>query len=128
MRRLLCIFLLMCLPLQSFAALGVALFAGADANLAHQVAHDEQLQHHHHDDSGSVHFDDSDESAKHIQDHPTSSQPVFLAAVTMPVAPEQVSSLEQGEFARFIPEPFLDGPLRPPSFALGLAAGGRLPQ
>ena len=118
MRRLICLLLLMCLPLQSFALHGVSLVRGGDAGLAHEIAHDEQVQHHHEDD-GSIHYDSSDESAQHIQDHSCSQQALYLPAPQLARHPEQLISVTKPEFARFIPEPFLDGPLRPPSPALG---------
>lgn len=118
MRRLICILLLMCLPLQSFAVQGGSLLFESDSSLAHELAHDERVQHHHEDD-GSVHYDDSNESAQHIQDHSSSPQPAYLPIPKLPAAPEQLVSVAKTEFARFIPEPFLDGPLRPPAPTLG---------
>lgn len=118
MRRLICILLLMCLPLHSFATQGGALLLGSNASIAHELEHDEGL-HHHHDD-GSVHYDDSDESHDHIQDHSASSpQPAGLSVLSLPTAPPQLISSLKIDFSHFIPEPFLDGPLRPPSLTLG---------
>lgn len=124
MRRLLCILLLLCLPLQSFAMHGGALAFGSDAGLVHDLAHDERVQHHHEAD-GSVHYDDSDESAQHVQDHSTSPQAADIILSKMPAVPERLVSVLKAEFSRFIPEPFLDSPLRPPSPTLGHAAEGR---
>lgn len=117
MRRLFCILLLMCLPLQSFAVQGSSLLFGTDASLEHEIAHDDHVPHHH--DGDSLHYDDSEESSEHVQDHSSCSQPADLSVPTLPVAPEQLVSLVKLEFSRFIPDPDLDGPLRPPSPSLG---------
>lgn len=118
MRRLICILLLMCLPLQSFALQGGSMLFGTDASLEHEIAHDDHVPHHH-DGDGSLHYDDSEESSEHVQDHSNCSQPADLSVPKLPVAPEQLVSLVKLEFSRFIPDPYLDGPLRPPSPALG---------
>ena len=118
MRRLICILLLMCLPLQSFAFQVGSSAAGTDMSFAHEILHDEKVQHHH-DDDGSVHYDDSAESAQHIQDHSCSQQPVGFWVPKMASPPEQRMSVTVREFSRFIPDPFLDSPLRPPARALG---------
>ncbi|MGZ8293730.1 MAG: hypothetical protein ACXWVG_11855 [Telluria sp.] len=123
MRRLICILLLLCLPLQSFAMHGGALAFGSDADLVHDAAHDDRIEHHH-DTDGSIHFDDSDESAQHVQDHSHSPHAVDIILAKLPAAPEQLVSVLKAEFSRFIPELFLDSPLRPPSPALGHAAEG----
>lgn len=125
MRRLICILLLMCLPLQSFAMHGASLLLGGGASMSHVVDHDQQIQHHH-DVDGSTHYDTSDASAQHIQDHSCSPQPAYLPAPKLPIVPDQLVSVAKLEFARFIPEPFLDGPHRPPAPTLGQAAEGRL--
>jgi hypothetical protein len=117
-RRFICILLLMCLPLQSFALQGGSFLFGSDASMAHEMDHDDHVQHHHEDD-GSVHYDDSDESAQHLQYDSTSPQPAGLSVPKLPAAPEQLVSVMKPEFSRFIPEPYLDGPLRPPAPALG---------
>ncbi|NML63450.1 hypothetical protein HHL21_20620 [Massilia sp. RP-1-19] len=125
MRRLICIALLMCLPLQSFALQVGALLSGGGANMAHQIEHDNHVQHHH-DGDGSVHYDDSDESAQHAQDHTCSPQPADLSVPKLPSAPEQLVSVLKAEFSRFIPDPYLDDPLRPPSPAPGQTAEGSI--
>ena len=118
MRRLICILLLMCLPLQSFAFQGGSSASGPDMTFAHEILHDEQVQHHH-DDDGSVHYDNSEESAQHIQDHSCSQQPAGFWMPKRASPPEQLVSVAVLEFYRFIPDPYLDSPLRPPARALG---------
>lgn len=120
MRRLICLLLLVCLPLQSFALQsGALLYARAgDYSISHQVDHAEGVEHHH-DDNGSVHYDDSAESVQHIQDHSWSSQPAFLSVPYQALPPQQSGSPVDDAVARFIPDPFVDSPLRPPASSLG---------
>lgn len=127
MRRLICILLLLCLPLQSFAVQGGAmLFASAGGqSIAHELEHAAEIEHHH-DDDGSVHYDDSDESAQHIDDYPSSTQVAHLAVPFQPVAPERLAGAVNDAQACFIPDPVPDNPLRPPAPSLGLAAEGAL--
>jgi hypothetical protein len=119
-RRLICILLLFCLPLHSFAMQdGALLFGGAGENsIVHEFEHDERVEHHH-DDNGSVHYDDSDESVQHIQDPSSSPQPAYLTGPYLPIAPLQLASAVNDAVVQFIPTPFLDSPLRPPAPFLG---------
>ncbi len=119
MRRIIGICLLMCLPLHGFAMQWGALLGGGDTTIAHQIEHDEHVAHHHHDDDGSVHYDDSGESADHMLDHPASPQPVHIAMPVIPVAPEQLVSSVVADAATRIPDPLLECPHRPPANALG---------
>lgn len=118
MRRIFCIFLLMCLPLHGFAMQWGGMLAGNNSTIAHELAHDEHVQHHHNDD-GSIHFDDSEESAQHLLDHSASPQPVDLVMPAVAGAPEQLVSIVVVDVASYIPNPFLDGPHRPPALTLG---------
>ncbi|WEF32961.1 hypothetical protein [Pseudoduganella chitinolytica] len=117
MRHLLCLLLMLCLPLQSFALQWEHVLAG-DITLAHEVEHDEHVQHHH-DADGTVHYDNSEDSAHHVQDHSCTPQP---AAMPLPlpalVVPEPVGFLRPAGTAA-PPDPLLDCPHRPPSRALG---------
>ena len=127
MRRLICILLLLCLPLQSFAVQGGALLFGslAGQGIAHELEHAVELEHHH-DDDGSVHYDDSEESVQHIQDYPSSTQVAHLAVPFQPIAPERLACAVDDVAPCFIPDPVPDNPLRPPAPALGFAAEGAL--
>jgi hypothetical protein len=117
-RRFICLLLFLCLPLQSFAVQGGApLFGSAGGgSIAHEVDHAAEIAHHH-DDDGSVHYDESDESVQHIQDHSSAAQAAHPATPFHPVAPEQPARVFAGMAARFIPDPYLDSPLRPPARA-----------
>lgn len=118
MRRLLCVLLLMCLPLHSFAMQWGRMLSGEGTTLSHEVAHDSHVQHHH-DDDGSVHYDDSDESSQHIQDHACTPQTAVLAAPQVAAASQPLIGKVSAEVSTFIPDPNLDSPLRPPSPTLG---------
>ena len=127
MRRLICILLLLCLPLQSFALPGGALLSASlgSQGIAHELDHAAEIEHHH-DDGGSVHYDDSDESEQHIDDYSSSTQVAHLAVRFQPIAPAQCASAVDDAIAWFIPTPFPDSPLRPPALSPGFAAGGAL--
>ena len=117
MRRLLCLLLMLCLPLQSFALQWEHVIAG-DTTLVHEIEHDEHVQHHHGDD-GSVHYDNSDESAKHVQDHTCSPQPAAIQLPSQAVLPAQLISILRPDGPAAMPDPLLDCPHRPPSSTLG---------
>lgn len=94
-------------------------------SLVHALEHQEGVQHHHEAD-GSVHYDDSEESLDHAQEHSSPMQPVGFGVLRLAIPPEQAGSEPGSYLAQAVPEPFLDGPHRPPASALGHAAGGRL--
>jgi hypothetical protein len=122
MRRLFCILLMLCLPLQGFAMQWRAALRPDAAPLAqeimHQVMHDARVSHHHEGD-GTVHVDNSDESTQHVQDHSAPPQPATLIAMAMPVAPPQLVFAVLTELSLFIPDPVPECPHRPPSPTLG---------
>lgn len=123
MRRILHIFLLLCLPLYGFAMQGSLPLVGGAPLLVHEIEHDEGIAHHHEDD-GTVHYDESEESLAHVQDHSTPPQPAGFGLPQLSVPPERLVSRLGPYVARAVPEPFLDGPHRPPAFSLGHGAGG----
>jgi hypothetical protein len=121
-RRLFCLLLLICLPLQSFALqiVGVRL-AGTGA--AHLLAHAEHVHHHHHDD-GKVHYDESDESIQHSHEPSATVQHLLPKAAAALFSPLTVSFADRADPTSYIPDPYLVDPQRPPAFTPGLAAGG----
>jgi len=125
-RRILHILLLLCLPLYGFAMQG-GLPPAADAvSLAHEMEHEMGVQHHHHDDDSSIHYDASDASLDHAHEHSSSPQPVGFG-LPRPVLPAEPPVSEPGSYiAQAVPEPFLDGPHKPPASAPGQTAGGSL--
>lgn len=123
MRRLLCIFLLVCLPLQSFAMQLGGLHALVESELMHEIDHEQGIGHHH-DDDGSVHYDDSDESAEHVQHDCAGPCQCLLPDTSKLAAPQGMPGESPLPFTSFIPDPDLEDPTRPPVQAPGLAAGG----
>lgn len=122
MRRLLCLLLLICLPLQSFASQIAGLRSLELAGLAHEIERSEEL--HHHDDDGSTHYDDSDASVTHADEHSSPVQLTLLKPSDLLFNLSQDSLADHPDPASPISDPCLDDPQRPPSFAPGLAAGG----
>ncbi|MFC0253628.1 hypothetical protein [Massilia consociata] len=123
MRRIVHILLLLCLPLYGFAMQGGAQHAYGVATLAHLLEHEEGVQHHH-DDDGSVHYDDSEASRDHAQDHSSCAQPATCSFQPRTVPPEQLVTRVPVHPEQPAPEPYLDGRRKPPRHALGHAAGG----
>lgn len=113
---------MLCLPLQGFAMQWGLASPGEAAPFAqevmHDVMHDAHISHHHEDD-GTLHIDDSEESSQHVQDHSAPPQPANLRAMAQPVAPPQLVFAVLAEVARFIPDPMLECPHRPPAPTLG---------
>lgn len=104
----------MLLPLHSFAVQGGWLTAGHMYDLAHEAEHLEGTNHHHSDD-GSVHYDDSGESAKHFSEHSASQQTPALPSVVMPQLTLTLFSVVRNDLRQYIPDPDLERPQRPPS-------------
>lgn len=82
------------------------------ADLEHAALHWQEEGHHHHDD-GSYHVDDSNASAQHVL-----SDAVSATAALMPSAshhfPPLGSAVPGGLHEKVVPDPTLDGLLRPP--------------
>ena len=89
--------------------------AGNMFDIAHEVEHLEATSHHHEDD-GSVHYDNSGESAAHFADHSASQQSASLPSVAMPLLTIQPFTIKLYEPAYYFPDPFLEDPQRPPTF------------
>lgn len=116
MRRFFCLLLLICLPLQSFPLQGKQLLS---ADIAHELQHDQGVQHHHGDD-GEIHYDSSDESAQHAVDSAGTSGSAWSPAphlAPMPAAPLRLLVLV--EPGQWVPDPQLDSPDKPPAPSLG---------
>jgi hypothetical protein len=113
-RRLICIFLLLCLPLQSFAMQSGWLSTGHAFNLAHELEHIEGVSHHH-DADNTVHYDDSSDSTQHSLEYSaTSHQAPALPSFAMPPGVVTMQSVGHQEIRNFIPDPIPDRPQRPP--------------
>lgn len=92
------------------------------AGLSHEAERLEEL--HHHDDDGAIHYDDSAESVTHADEHSTAAQLTLLKPADWLFDLTHDSLADYPDPASSIPDPILDDPQRPPSFAPGLAAGG----
>lgn len=116
MRRLLCIFLLMLLPLHGFAVQVGWLSAENVFDIAHEVEHLQAISHHH-DDDGSVHYDESSESTAHSADHAASHSQQYgsLPSVVVPLLTIHPFTIRLQEPSYHVPAPFLKVPQRPPS-------------
>jgi hypothetical protein len=118
-RRLLTIFLLLLLPLHSFAMQGGWLSSENQFNLAHEIEHIEGVSHHHPEDDDSVHYDESSDSVKHFSEHSASQQTVTLPSMAVtPIAIDAVS-VAVSQFWQYVPDPIPERPQRPPSSSLG---------
>lgn len=111
-RRLLCLLLLLVLPLQTLAAGGL-LPTGNAHGLAHEIDHLKGT-HHHHEEDGSIHYDESGESATHLAEHspsqPSATLPSFHAPQT--VVPLYVVAAAPPPHS--LPDPVPERPQRPP--------------
>jgi hypothetical protein len=97
---------------QSVAFARAGSTANALADLGHAALHWQEEGHHHHED-GSYHLDESKESAQHVlSDHVSAA-----AALMVPAShdfPPLGSAAPGGLHERLVPDPMLDGLLRPP--------------
>ena len=105
------------LPLHSFAMHGGWSSVGNAFDLAHEVEHLEGTSHHHMDD-GSVHYDDSGESAQHHAEHAASCQIIALPSLITPQVALIARTVNRIEFREYIPDREPEPPHRPPQ-ALG---------
>lgn len=113
MRRSTVLFVLLFAMLwQSVALARAGSTANALADLGHAALHWQEEGHHHHED-GSYHLDESKESAQHVlSDHVSAT-----AALMVPAShafPPPGSAAPGGLHDRLVPDPTLDGLLRPP--------------
>lgn len=117
-RRFLCIFLLMLLPLQGVASQSGWLAPGGAFDIAHEIEHLNGTSHHHGDD-GTIHYDESGESAKHFADHCAGAQQTAAIPSLEPLhVALSLLGLVHHNWRRYIPDPVLEQPQRPPQ-ALG---------
>lgn len=97
---------------QSVALARVGSTISVLADTEHAALHWQEKGHHHHDD-GTYHLDDSKASAQHVVcDHVTATSALLLAASRN--FPPLGSTAPTGPHERFVPDPPLEGLLRPP--------------
>ncbi len=113
MRRFICIFLLLLLPLHSFAMQGGWSSLGNAFDIAHEAEHLEGTSHHHGDD-GVIHYDDSGESAQHHAEHSAAGQVLALPSVVTQQVAIMMRTISRGELRQYIPDRVPEQPQRPP--------------
>lgn len=118
MRRFVCIFLMLLLPLHSFAMQGGWYSSASAFDIAHEIDHLAGAAHHHDDDHGSVHYDKSSDSAKHFADHAAGQSCIALPSTVLPPPTFAVGSRAIPEPRHYLPDPFPERLQRPPA-ALG---------
>ena len=97
---------------QSVALARVGSTVNVLADLEHAVLHWQAAGHHHRDD-GSYHLDDSSDSAQHVlSDHVTATSAIPVTASCD--FPRLGSAAPGGLHEPLVPDPTLDGLLRPP--------------
>jgi len=97
---------------QSVALAGVGSTATVIADLEHAALHWQEEGHHHHDD-GAYHMDDSNESTQHVlSDHVSPTAALMVASSHY--SPLLGSAAPGGLHEALVPDPTLDGLLRPP--------------
>jgi hypothetical protein len=82
------------------------------ADLEHAALHWHGEGHHHHDD-GSYQLDDSNASAQHVLCDHVNTMPALLI-IASPYFPPLGSNAPGGLHEKLVPDPTLDGLLRPP--------------
>ncbi len=95
----------------AFARVGSTVNALADS--AHAALHWQEEGHHHHDD-GSYHLDDSKDSAQHMLSDHASATAALLIAISSNHLLSLGSTAPRSVHATVVPNPTLDGLLRPP--------------
>jgi hypothetical protein len=111
-RRFLCIFLMLLLPLHSFAVQDGAFALEKAFDIAHELDHLEGVSHHH--DEHGTHYDDSGESAKHFAEHSASQPCVALPSIAVPIPANEPLVAARGDLGNYIPNPIPERPQRPP--------------
>ena len=97
---------------QALALARVGSTAKVLADPAHTALHWQEESHHHHDD-GSYHLDDSNDSAQHmVSDHASTTAALMVAVSNHFLA--SGSTAPRSVHATAVPDPTLDGLLRPP--------------
>ncbi|MDO9093869.1 MAG: hypothetical protein Q7U99_14680 [Rubrivivax sp.] len=104
--------MLLALFWQSVALARPGSTVNALADMAHAALHWQEEGHHHHED-GSYHLDDSNESVQHVlSDHLSAT--VALLATASHALPSLGSAAPGGLHRAPVPDPALEGLLRPP--------------
>ena len=113
MRRCVVLFLtLFAMLWQTLAVARVGSTVNALIDIEHTALHWQQEGHHHHED-GSYHLDDSNESVQHLISDQVSATVALLVSSSHDFA-LQGSAAPGDQHEASVPEPALEGLLRPP--------------
>ena len=104
--------MLMAMLWQSVALARAGSTVNALADMAHVALHWQEEGHHHHED-GTYHLDDSKESMQHVLGDHVSPSAALLVSASHDF-PRLGSAAPGGLHERPVPDPTLDGLLRPP--------------
>ncbi|GIZ53294.1 hypothetical protein [Noviherbaspirillum aridicola] len=118
MRKLLCLFLLVLLPMHAFAMQGGWYWSGKAAySIAHEIDHLIGAAHHHddHHGSGAVHYDDSEASAEHLSDHAAAHGCAAIPPSVTPLIAARATRTTEIQPQHYIPDPFPQRLQRPPA-------------
>ena len=116
MRRLFCLFLLILLPLHSFAMQGGWYSSGKAAfSIAHEIDHLAGTSHHHDDEHGGIHYDDSQTSADHLSDHSTAHGCAAIPPSGVPLLAARAIRTTEMQPQHYLPDPYPQRLQRPPS-------------
>jgi hypothetical protein len=118
-RRLFCIFLMILLPMHSFAMQGGWYSSASAFDISHELDHLVGAAHHHDDDHGSVHYDNSGDSSRHSAEHSAGHSCAALPSTELPLLTISVSGAAIPETPHYLPDPFPERLQRPPSSSLG---------
>lgn len=105
-------FMLFAMLWQSVAMARLGSTVNAMVDPEHASLHWQEAGHHHHGDD-SYHLDDSNESVQHVVMDHTSSSAVWMA-LSSPHFPPQGLTVPKDHPRALVPDPDLDGLLRPP--------------
>jgi len=106
------LFMLFAMLWQSVALARIGSTVNPLLDAEHASLHLQEEGHHHHGD-GSYHLDDSNESVQHVVMDHTSSPPALMGVSSQHFPPRGLSVPKEMPSAS-VPDPVLDGPLRPP--------------
>lgn len=115
-RRLFCLFLLVLLPMHSFAMQSGWYSSGKAAfSIAHEIDHLVGASHHHDGDHGGVHYDDSKASADHLTDHSTAHSCAAIPSSGVSLVAARAIRTTETQPQHYLPDPDPQRLQRPPA-------------
>lgn len=115
-RRFVCLFLLVLLPLHGFAMQGGWISSGKAAfSIAHEMDHLTGTSHHHDDEHGGIHYDDSQASAEHLSDHSSAHGCAAIPPSAVLLLAARAARTTETQPQHYLPDPYPQRLQRPPS-------------